>query len=173
MGDLREVGSTCQAPGWKPRLARRPPIAARSLGHATLRIMFRRSLEASVRILRTCAPHRSSASLRALKESRGAASKMQRLDRAAVYARSRPLFLAGCRARSAPQWGTATGMTGRSRPAAAPRRALALRYLAQLFLFLPSMLAISALATGIGATSGRSMLGFALSMGTTGLHVGM
>src|SRR5271166_6526494 len=37
-------------------------------GHATLRIMFR-SLEASVRILRTCAPHRSSASLRSARKS--------------------------------------------------------------------------------------------------------
>src|SRR6266481_740591 len=37
--------------------------------HATLRIMFRQSLEASVRILRTCVPHRSSASLRSERKS--------------------------------------------------------------------------------------------------------
>jgi hypothetical protein len=37
--------------------------------HATLRIELRRSLEASVRILRTCAPHRSRASLRSARKS--------------------------------------------------------------------------------------------------------
>ncbi len=41
----------------------------RSASYATLRIMLRRSLEASVRILRTCAPHRSRASLRSARKS--------------------------------------------------------------------------------------------------------